>query len=350
MTATITVAMATYNGARHIREQLDSLAAQTRLPAELVVCDDQSGDETVAIVRDFAQTAPFPVRVVVNDERLGWRGNFLKAAGLATSDLIAFCDQDDVWYPQKLATLAPHLDGADVLLVSHNADLVDGSGTAYGTLLPVEEGVQVIPPLSRPTHWSNPLGLTQLFRRELLQFNDLWSRTADLTAPQHPAAHDQWFFQLATNLGTVVAIPDRLLAYRQHGGNTVGWAPPPKTWRTAIQTMGATAGAIERTKVMLNRFSAVLETAAERADGPMRQRLLRAATENRALLARLDGRGRVYGTAGIVRRAGVLADMVRDGAYSRRIGWTLGYRALAADLTVGLLCGPSLGRRFGASG
>lgn len=349
MTATITVAMATYNGGRHIREQLDSLAAQTRLPAELVVCDDQSGDDTVAIVRDFARSAPFPVRVEVNPERLGWRGNFLKAAGLATSDLIAFCDQDDVWYPHKLAILAPHLDGTDVLLASHNADLVDGSGTAYGTLLPVEETVQVTAPLTRPTHWSNPLGLTQLFRRELLQFNDLWSRTADLTAPQHPAAHDQWFFQLATNLGTVVAVPDRLLAYRQHGGNTVGWAPPPKTWRTALRTMGATADAIARTRLMLERFVAVLEIAAGRTEGPMRERLTRAAAENRALLARLNGRGQVYDSTGLVRRAGVLAGMVRDGAYSRRIGWTLGYRALAADLTVGLLYGPSLGRRFGPS-
>ncbi|HEX8394664.1 MAG TPA: glycosyltransferase, partial [Longimicrobium sp.] len=58
----VSVALCTYNGARWLPEQLASLAAQTRLPHELVVCDDRSTDETEAVVRAFAATAPFPVR------------------------------------------------------------------------------------------------------------------------------------------------------------------------------------------------------------------------------------------------------------------------------------------------
>ena len=61
------VAMCTYNGARFLREQLDSIAAQTRPPDELVVCDDRSTDGTTAVVEAFAASAPFPVRLHVND-------------------------------------------------------------------------------------------------------------------------------------------------------------------------------------------------------------------------------------------------------------------------------------------
>ena len=87
--------MGTYNGGPYLREQLDSIAAQTHLPDELVVCDDDSTDRTVAILEDFAATAPFPVRVYVNPKNLGTAKNFERAIGLATGEVIALADQDD---------------------------------------------------------------------------------------------------------------------------------------------------------------------------------------------------------------------------------------------------------------
>lgn len=66
----VSVALATYNGERFLREQLDSLAEQTLLPAELVVSDDGSTDRTVAIVREFAGRAPFPVKLLKRGDRL----------------------------------------------------------------------------------------------------------------------------------------------------------------------------------------------------------------------------------------------------------------------------------------
>src|SRR4051794_20922903 len=98
----VSVAMATFNGAKHIRDQLASLTQQTLIPAELVITDDRSTDETVSIVNDFARTAPFPVIIHSNSTRLGFRANFLKASALTSSALVAFCDQDDKWYPTKL--------------------------------------------------------------------------------------------------------------------------------------------------------------------------------------------------------------------------------------------------------
>ena len=96
------VAMCTYNGARFVAEQLESVAAQTRPPSELVVCDDRSTDGTARLVEQFAARAPFPVRLFVNERNLGSTANFGRAVTLAEGDLVALCDQDDVWRPEKL--------------------------------------------------------------------------------------------------------------------------------------------------------------------------------------------------------------------------------------------------------
>jgi glycosyltransferase involved in cell wall biosynthesis len=76
----VSVAMATYNGAAFLDAQLASIAAQTRTPDELVVCDDGSSDGTVEIVERFARRAPFAVRLIRNEQRLGYGENFMKAA------------------------------------------------------------------------------------------------------------------------------------------------------------------------------------------------------------------------------------------------------------------------------
>ena len=74
----VSVAMATYNGAGFIGAQLASIAAQTRTPDELVVCDDGSDDGTVEIIERFAREAPFEVRLICNEQRLGYGENFMK--------------------------------------------------------------------------------------------------------------------------------------------------------------------------------------------------------------------------------------------------------------------------------
>src|ERR1700704_2935070 len=101
----IWVALCMYNGADFLSEQLESIAAQTRLPDELVVCDDGSSDDSTDIVRNFAKNASFPVRLEVNEKNLGSTKNFEKAIGLCNGDIISLADQDDVWKLHKLAVL-----------------------------------------------------------------------------------------------------------------------------------------------------------------------------------------------------------------------------------------------------
>jgi len=94
--------MAAFNGAKYLTEQLNSIASQTRLPDEVVVCDDCSIDATAEILKVFAYTSPFPITVIRNTENLGYTRNFEKAISLCTGDLIFLSDQDDVWYEDKI--------------------------------------------------------------------------------------------------------------------------------------------------------------------------------------------------------------------------------------------------------
>lgn len=102
----ISIALCTCNGERFLAGQLDSLAKQNYLPIELVVCDDASEDGTYSLLKGFADSAPFPVRLYRNPQRLGIGANFEQAIGLCTGDVIALCDQDDVWLPNKLSAFA----------------------------------------------------------------------------------------------------------------------------------------------------------------------------------------------------------------------------------------------------
>ncbi|MFT6754528.1 MAG: glycosyltransferase involved in cell wall biosynthesis, partial [Candidatus Azotimanducaceae bacterium] len=122
----ISIALTTYNGAAYLQAQLNSYLVQERLPDELVVCDDVSTDETVTILEAFKKTAPFQVRVIINELNLGFTKNFEKALLNCSGDLVFLSDQDDVWYPEKiLVVVKAFLLNPDKYLLIHDGDLVD---------------------------------------------------------------------------------------------------------------------------------------------------------------------------------------------------------------------------------
>jgi glycosyltransferase involved in cell wall biosynthesis len=175
MTA-ISIAMATYNGERHLHAQLESLAAQTLRPLELVVTDDGSTDGTMAIVEKFRRTAPFPVRVFSNKQRLNYTKNFLRAASLCQGDWIAFCDQDDVWLEHKLATVATRIaKHPDAILIKHSGIMTDEELRPVGVRLPNLPDDEVLPPLCERgfgergfARDSGFMGFAMVFRADIL--------------------------------------------------------------------------------------------------------------------------------------------------------------------------------------
>lgn len=125
---TISIIMTTYNGAKFLSEQLDSFVTQSLLPQELVVVDDFSQDATLSILERFKDVAPFPVKIIQNQENIGHKSyfgftqNFETAALKSTGDVIFFSDQDDVWFKQKLAKhIKIYEEYSDVEMIVNNA-------------------------------------------------------------------------------------------------------------------------------------------------------------------------------------------------------------------------------------
>ena len=345
---TVSIALATYNGSRYIDEQLDSLARQARLPDELVVSDDGSSDNTLAKIEAFAATAPFAVHMHRNGERLGYRANFLRAAGLCRSELVAFCDQDDVWDDRKLLLCTEPFGEPDVLLIYHDAMAVTGDGEAVARLgqLPAPS---VTPCLSSPP-MSYALGFTQVFRRSLLDMSPLWRLSADHKEPgrDERMAHDQWFFFLASVFGAIVRVDEALVRYRQHGGNSYGWSGRSRLAVLRDRLWPSLRGRAEEYAALetgASRRSEILAELANKLDGEWQARAVRGAEMYRRLAALFCGRRRLYGSITLAQRSAAFHDILAERGYRSKQSWGLGRKALITDFLLGL----PAGRRLSAS-
>jgi len=206
--------MASYNGERFLTQQLQSLRDQCVLPIELVVCDDQSTDETVNVLRKFSSNAPFEVKIFINEARLGYRANFMRAASCCRGEYICFCDQDDVWRPEKLQTLARAASNGRSMLLEHAFQLIDDNGGLIAA--PTNRSAAGINDV-----WATGLGFTQMFHRSLLHYSKLWDLSVDHQFVDERMGHDQWIRFLAGVLGETLFIPDILAYYRRHSTNTM---------------------------------------------------------------------------------------------------------------------------------
>ncbi len=215
MTATaatrVSVAMATYNGSRYIAEQLVSFASQTRPPDELVVSDDGSTDNTIAIVERFAASVPFDVVIRRNPAAPGVSRNFQSALGACTGDIIFLSDQDDVWLDEKIATvLAAFAQGGErTHYVINDQIITDGDLNPSG-----RTKLQNIRS-ARLSDSTLITGCCAAFTREWRDFC--------LPFPDVDVAHDTWIGSLANRLEVRTLLPVPLQYYRRHGENVSDW-------------------------------------------------------------------------------------------------------------------------------
>ena len=221
---TISVAMCTYNGARFLDQQLESIAAQTLAPAELVVSDDASTDGTPELLRRFADRAPFPVRLLRNEQRIGSTKNFEKAIAHCTGTVIALADQDDVWRPEKLARIdATFAERPGCGLLFTDARLIDEGGNVAERTLWQHIGFS----RARKEAFADDgafeslavrnvvTGATMAFRSAL--------REAILPIPHEAEmVHDRWIALIAAAIGELGPLDETLIDYRQHGSQQIG--------------------------------------------------------------------------------------------------------------------------------
>ena len=202
----ISIAMATYNGAKYIQEQLQSFLDQTRHPDELIITDDCSTDDTENIVREFAKNAPFDVEFHRNTRNLGYCGNFNAALMRTSGDLVFLSDQDDVWFPEKIEyMLNVFMDNPDALLVMNDAELTDGKLNPLG-LTKIGQIKSARMDLD-----SFVMGCCSAVKRELLELC--------LPIPDSFNAHDTWVVWFSEALNSKVVDERVLQCYRRHESN-----------------------------------------------------------------------------------------------------------------------------------
>jgi glycosyltransferase involved in cell wall biosynthesis len=200
----VSIALCTYNGAAYLKEQLDTLINQTYPNCEIIIVDDCSKDNTVEILKQYAESH-HQIKLYINSENLGYTKNFEKAIGLCNGEYIALCDQDDIWDKNKISIMLEHI--GNNILAYHDSAFIDEKGN------PLNKKISDVQNCysgndSRIFLFGNcVLGHATLFKRELLKFTGNFNDTV---------IHDRWLAYVATNNGSIVFIEQALVQYRQH--------------------------------------------------------------------------------------------------------------------------------------
>lgn len=233
----ISVALCTHNGAAYLREQIRSICEQTLVPDEIVLSDDASSDESVKIAVEEVATRAVggvPVlRVLQNATPLGVTANFEQAIRACTGELIALCDQDDVWRHDRIERIAGEFArGSELLLLHSDARIVGATGQPLGHTLFEALAVQRME--RQLLHSGRAFevflrrnlvtGATAVLRRSLLH--------AALPIPKW-WLHDEWLGAIASCIGRVGVLEEPLIDYRQHAHNLVG--ARRFRWRVAVE-------------------------------------------------------------------------------------------------------------------
>jgi len=211
MSPRISIVLATYNGARYLVEQLDSLLQQTVVPYEIIICDDNSQDGTLEIAQKYK--TKLPLKIYKNEVNLGFTKNFESALQKATGDFILPCDQDDIWESTKLETLLAAI--GENSLVYANSLLVDENANSLEKTLAQKLKNNFISSHSALNFlYDNSVSAhAMMFKKELLGLL--------FPFPKH-TYFDAYIAATAASLHGVAYVDETLVHYRQHTTNTLG--------------------------------------------------------------------------------------------------------------------------------
>ncbi len=220
----LSIALCTCEGSFFLPAQLESLAGQSVLPGEVVVCDDASTDGSVDIVEEFAKKVPFQVQIVVNEARMGAVKNFEQAISLCKGKYIALCDQDDTWYENRLEMAlqcmieAEKDSGAKTpVLVHSDLAVIDGSGKQVAPSYMKARRIK-----HKGDKVLNNLVAQNFVTGNTVLFNSALKKLA-LPIPDEAFMHDWWLALVAAAAGQIEFIEQPTVYYRQHQANVIGF-------------------------------------------------------------------------------------------------------------------------------
>jgi glycosyltransferase involved in cell wall biosynthesis len=200
----VSIALCTYNGDKYLAEQLDTLVNQTYTAIEIIAVDDCSTDKTFDILTVYAAKYP-QFKIYRNEKNLGFTANFERAVTLCRGELIALCDQDDLWHPQKIELQVNAI--ADNVFIYHDSEFVHEDGSSMD---------KKMSDLMNLYRGANPLAF--LFFNCVSGHSILMKKSLlDLALPlKKDYFHDWWLAYVATNIGSIDFITQCLVKYRQH--------------------------------------------------------------------------------------------------------------------------------------
>lgn len=220
---TIAILMATYNGEKYLREQIDSILSQTYRDWHLFIHDDGSEDGTIVILKEYKDK--HPTRITIMDYPLqgGACRNFLSMLERVEADYYMFCDQDDVWLPKKIEMSLramyemekeykgiPIIVNTDLMVVDNNLGMIAHSFWEYEGIYP-----EFIRGYYDNAAVNSVTGCTMLFNSKVKELMPNPSKNTLM--------HDTWLtLSTYANYGKVVYLQERTVNYRQHGSNVLG--------------------------------------------------------------------------------------------------------------------------------
>lgn len=229
--------MCTYNGDKYIQAQLDSLARQSRLPYELIICDDCSTDETLSIAESFSRSAKFIVKIYKNDYNAGSTKNFEKAISLCQGDIIALSDQDDVWHADKLKLIDDSFSQS-----IHVGALFSNGNVVSENLLPLGYTLWDIFKFSKKDRFlfANGKSTDLLLNHNFITGATLAFRShfRDIILPiPHLWVHDAWIALILSVTSRIGFIDKELIEYRQHEAQQIGGSKKKISAQTNTSTL-----------------------------------------------------------------------------------------------------------------
>ena len=207
----VSVAMATYNGAKYLREQIESVLNQLNMGDELIISDDGSTDETVNIINSY--TSDKRVYFYKNPSKVkGVITNFENAISMTTQEIVFLCDQDDVWLPNKISRMCLEFENSKVGLVISSVRTVDAHLNDVQDT-PLNKG-HYKRGVARNLIKNTYMGCCMAFRREL--------KEVVIPFPKNIPMHDSWIGMLAElNEINISYIPEKLMLYRRHSNSVI---------------------------------------------------------------------------------------------------------------------------------
>lgn len=220
----ISVCMATYNGEKYIREQMDSILQQLGEGDELIISDDLSSDKTVEIIKSYKDKR---IKLYIHGDNHGFVRNFENALVHADGDIIFLSDQDDIWMPDKVKVTIAALANcdftvSDCITINENKQVISQSRI---------KDYNIKTGFWRLMIKTRYLGCCMAFRRNVLD--------AALPFPDNAylMEHDLWLAAVAECYFKTSLIDKPLIKYRRHGGNvssggaSKGYSVPIKIYR-----------------------------------------------------------------------------------------------------------------------